>query len=123
MEADNAAALGEILGQQFVDMQKQEEATRAELRTGQDQAAALRSQVLQSITAKLSKGNTPALPKEVQEIAAALCQQPRLIAPVGAYLRSLVAAINAAVDQAISNSTPPSSSTPPAAKSSSSPAA
>jgi len=112
MGSDNAAALGEILGQQFVDMQKQEEATRAELQQGRDQAAGLRDQVLQSMTARLTRGSTPSWPKEVQEIAAALLQQPRLIAPVGAYLRSLVTAINAAVDQAISSSTPPPSSPP-----------
>lgn len=118
MDAQTAAVFGDTMGQQVLDLQKTEEQTRAQLAEAASQIAQQREAMLKALTARVNRSSPLAWPPKVVAIANTLTLQPRLVEPVDQFLQRLVAKINAAVDQAVTESlfpAPPSS--PPEASS------
>jgi len=96
---DIADAMSDVLSRQIEEQTKAD----ATFSAANDALAQKVSEAQQKLLEKLYGKNKPAeYPPEVLNIANALIASPRLIPLVDAYLKKLVAAVNTAVDQALS---------------------
>lgn len=98
-----AEALNEIFANAVADQLDQQKAYDAEANKQQQAAQVEINSAREALLRKLTERNqTQVFPKEVQDIAAVLVSQPRLIQPTQQFLQHLVTRINEAVDREIS---------------------
>jgi hypothetical protein len=99
-----AEAVGDTLASQM----REQEASEAQLRAAQEeqnaQIGTARNALMDAFLNK-HKQKGPQYPPEIIEIANVLLAQPRLIEPTQIFLRTVVAKINAAVNDIVAEAT------------------
>jgi hypothetical protein len=107
MENDSVTKeFAEAVGETLAGQMREQEASEAQLRAVQDeqnaQISTVRNALMDAFLNK-HKNKGPQYPAEVVEIANVLMAQPRLIQPTQMFLQSIVAKINAAVNEVVSD--------------------
>lgn len=102
MSSDTAAALGEMLHDQIREQDAMEQAFRKQQAKSLEQIEAVRDDLIAGYLKK-RQASEQQFPPEVLQIAQVLVAQPRLIQPTAVFVQRLVARINEAVEDVISD--------------------